>query len=167
MPGRFSLNRAAKRWESQRAVGRALRLPVRDGQRRRVPASEKAGYKTAFQLEAKKPVPRRRCTLRRSIAVSTWSGAKLIQHLKKPLSSGNPLRLWEIRLANAFRPLASTGLGTGWPYMMQPRHCERWNPCWRSGRDQNDAQISQGGLAYMTRRCEESSSLVPALICTG
>ncbi len=45
---------------------------------------KKAGYKTAFQLEAKPPSPVAPLyTLRRSIAVSTWSGAKLIQHLKK------------------------------------------------------------------------------------
>jgi len=43
-----------------------------------------AGYKTAFQLEAKKldhqaPL----YTLRRSIVVSTWSGADLLRYLAK------------------------------------------------------------------------------------
>ena len=48
------------------------------------PHLRKAGYKTAFQLEAKKlSTAAPLYTLRRSIAVSTWSGAKLIQHLKK------------------------------------------------------------------------------------
>jgi len=48
------------------------------------PHLKKAGYKTAFQLEAKKLDPAAPLyTLRRSIAVSTWSGAKLIQHLRK------------------------------------------------------------------------------------
>jgi peptidoglycan/xylan/chitin deacetylase (PgdA/CDA1 family) len=48
------------------------------------PHLKKAGYKTAFQLEAKRLSPVAPLyTLRRSIAVSTWSGAKLIQHLKK------------------------------------------------------------------------------------
>ena len=47
------------------------------------PHLKKAGYKTAFQLEAKQVSPAAPLyTLRRSIAVSTWSGAKLIQHLK-------------------------------------------------------------------------------------
>ena len=45
------------------------------------PHLRKAGYKTAFQLEAKKlSTAAPLYTLRRSIAVSTWSGAKLIQH---------------------------------------------------------------------------------------
>jgi peptidoglycan/xylan/chitin deacetylase (PgdA/CDA1 family) len=44
----------------------------------------KAGYQTAFQLQAKKVDPRAPLyTLRRSLAVSTWSGAELLQHLKK------------------------------------------------------------------------------------
>ena len=47
------------------------------------PHLRKAGYKTAFQLEAKLSTAAPLYTLRRSIAVSTWSGAKLIQHLKK------------------------------------------------------------------------------------
>ena len=48
------------------------------------PHLKKAGYKTAFQLEAKRLSPVAPLyTLRRSIAISTWSGAKLIQHLKK------------------------------------------------------------------------------------
>jgi peptidoglycan/xylan/chitin deacetylase (PgdA/CDA1 family) len=48
------------------------------------PHLKKAGYKTAFQLEAKQLSPAAPLyTLRRSIAISTWSGAKLIQHLRK------------------------------------------------------------------------------------
>jgi peptidoglycan/xylan/chitin deacetylase (PgdA/CDA1 family) len=48
------------------------------------PHLSKAGYKTAFQLQAKKldrvaPL----YTLRRSLVVSTWSGATLLQHLKR------------------------------------------------------------------------------------
>jgi peptidoglycan/xylan/chitin deacetylase (PgdA/CDA1 family) len=48
------------------------------------PHLKEAGYKTAFQLEAKQLSPAAPLyTLRRSIAISTWSGAKLIQHLRK------------------------------------------------------------------------------------
>jgi peptidoglycan/xylan/chitin deacetylase (PgdA/CDA1 family) len=48
------------------------------------PHLKKAGYKTAFQLEAKKLDPAAPLyTLRRSLVVSTWSGATLLQHLKK------------------------------------------------------------------------------------
>jgi peptidoglycan/xylan/chitin deacetylase (PgdA/CDA1 family) len=48
------------------------------------PHLKKAGYKTAFQLEAKPLSPAAPLyTLRRSIVVSTWSGTRLIQHLKK------------------------------------------------------------------------------------
>ena len=48
------------------------------------PHLSSAGYKTAFQLEAKRldlaaPV----YTLRRSIAMSTWSGASLLRHLRQ------------------------------------------------------------------------------------
>jgi peptidoglycan/xylan/chitin deacetylase (PgdA/CDA1 family) len=44
----------------------------------------KAGYKTAFQLKAKKVNPSAPLyTLRRSLAVSTWSGADLLKHLAK------------------------------------------------------------------------------------
>jgi hypothetical protein len=44
----------------------------------------KAGYKTAFQLKAKRLDPSAPLyTLRRTLAVSTWSGAKLLQHLKR------------------------------------------------------------------------------------
>ena len=44
----------------------------------------KAGYKTAFQLKAKRVDPSAPLyTLRRTLAVSTWSGAKLLQHLKR------------------------------------------------------------------------------------
>lgn len=48
------------------------------------PHLSRAGYKTAFQLEAKRldltaPV----YTLRRSIVMSTWSGAGLLRHLRK------------------------------------------------------------------------------------
>jgi peptidoglycan/xylan/chitin deacetylase (PgdA/CDA1 family) len=47
------------------------------------PHLKKAGYKTAFQLEAKPLSPAAPLyTLRRSIVVSTWSGTRLIQHLK-------------------------------------------------------------------------------------
>src|SRR4029450_11187338 len=47
------------------------------------PHLAEAGYETAFQLQAKKldrtaPV----YTLRRSLVVSTWSGATLLRHLK-------------------------------------------------------------------------------------
>lgn len=43
-----------------------------------------AGYRTAFQLDAKKLDPSVPLyTLRRSIAVSTWSGASLLKHLSK------------------------------------------------------------------------------------
>ncbi|MBA3528122.1 MAG: polysaccharide deacetylase family protein, partial [Propionibacteriaceae bacterium] len=43
-----------------------------------------AGYRTAFQLEAKKLDPSAPLyTLRRSIAVSTWSGASLLRNLSK------------------------------------------------------------------------------------
>ena len=43
----------------------------------------KAGYQTAFQLQAKKLDPSAPLyTLRRSLAISTWSGASLLQHLK-------------------------------------------------------------------------------------
>jgi peptidoglycan/xylan/chitin deacetylase (PgdA/CDA1 family) len=48
------------------------------------PHLKKAGYKTAFQLEAKKLDPAAPLyTLRRSLVVSTWSGATLLQHLRK------------------------------------------------------------------------------------
>jgi peptidoglycan/xylan/chitin deacetylase (PgdA/CDA1 family) len=48
------------------------------------PHLAKAGYKTAFQLEAKKLDPAAPLyTLRRSLVVSTWSGANLLQHLRK------------------------------------------------------------------------------------
>ena len=44
----------------------------------------KAGYKTAFQLEARRlDASAPLYTLRRTLAVSTWSGAKLLQHLKR------------------------------------------------------------------------------------
>jgi hypothetical protein len=48
------------------------------------PHLSRAGYKTAFQLEAKRldltaPV----YTLRRSIVMSTWTGAGLLRHLRK------------------------------------------------------------------------------------
>ena len=44
----------------------------------------KAGYKTAFQLKATRLDPSAPLyTLRRTLAVSTWSGAKLLQHLKR------------------------------------------------------------------------------------
>jgi hypothetical protein len=40
----------------------------------------KAGYKTAFQLKAKRVDPAApHYTLRRSLAVSTWSGATLLR----------------------------------------------------------------------------------------
>ncbi|HEY6686222.1 MAG TPA: polysaccharide deacetylase family protein [Propionibacteriaceae bacterium] len=48
------------------------------------PHLKKAGYKTAFQLEAKKLDPAAPLyTLRRSLVVSTWSGGTLLQHLEK------------------------------------------------------------------------------------
>jgi hypothetical protein len=50
---------------------------------RAFPHLSKAGYKTAFQLQAKKldrATPLH--TLRRSLVVSTWSGATLLRHLK-------------------------------------------------------------------------------------
>ena len=44
----------------------------------------KAGYKTAFQLKAKRLDPAAPLyTLRRSLAVSTWSGATLLRQLKR------------------------------------------------------------------------------------
>jgi peptidoglycan/xylan/chitin deacetylase (PgdA/CDA1 family) len=47
------------------------------------PHLKKAGYKTAFQLEAQPLSPAAPLyTLRRSIVVFTWSGTRLIQHLK-------------------------------------------------------------------------------------
>ena len=51
---------------------------------RAFPHLTKAGYKTAFQLEAKKLDPAAPLyTLRRSLVVSTWSGTSLLQHLGK------------------------------------------------------------------------------------
>jgi peptidoglycan/xylan/chitin deacetylase (PgdA/CDA1 family) len=51
---------------------------------RAFPHLAKAGYRTAFQLEAKKLDPAAPLyTLRRSLVVSTWSGANLLQHLRK------------------------------------------------------------------------------------
>lgn len=48
------------------------------------PHLSKAGYKTAFQLAAKKLDPvAPMYTLRRSIVVSTWSGARLLRHLRQ------------------------------------------------------------------------------------
>jgi peptidoglycan/xylan/chitin deacetylase (PgdA/CDA1 family) len=48
------------------------------------PHLSRAGYKTAFQLEAKQLSPEAPLyTLRRSIVISTWSGAQLIRHLKR------------------------------------------------------------------------------------